>query len=323
MLHSPYRLIGSRLSPRGADARLSILIYHRVLPAPDPLFPSEPTVATFDAHMAVLKAVFNVLPLAEAAARLQSGTLPARAACITFDDGYADNVTQALPILQKHGLHATFFIATDYLNGGRMFNDTVIESVRRCRLARLDLDDLALGVHDIGPDALKSRAIGQILPQVKYRHPDERERVVGEIVRRAAVDSLPDDLMMTTAQLRALHRAGMEIGGHTCRHPILATLDDAAVRDEIAVGKRWLEETLDAHVRLFAYPNGKPGADYLASQTAIVRELGFDAAVSTEPGVSTRAHDVYQLRRFTPWDTGKAAFALRLLQNLQAHGPTP
>jgi hypothetical protein len=116
----------------GADAKLSILIYHRVLPVPDPLFPTETTVESFDAQLGLLKSLFNVLPLPEAVARLKAGTLPARAASITFDDGYADNFTRALPILQKHGLHATFFIATAYLDGGRMFNDTVIESIRQC-----------------------------------------------------------------------------------------------------------------------------------------------------------------------------------------------
>lgn len=312
-----FRLLGDRLSPSGRNAKLSILIFHRVRPAPDPLFPSEATVETFDAQLGLLKSLFNVLPLAEATRRLQSGTLPARAACITFDDGYADNVTHALPLLQKHGLHATFFIATSYLNGGRMFNDTVIESIRECRADRLDLSDLGLGVHALESHAAKSAAIGKLLPQVKYLPHDERERVASEIARHARVDKLSDDLMMTTTQLKVLHNAGMEIGGHTHRHPILAKLDRRRAREEIAAGKAWLEKTLDAPIRLFAYPNGKPGSDYLPEQTAIVQELGFEAAVSTLHGVSTRQSDLFQLRRFTPWDAKQAAYALRLLQNLR------
>jgi len=311
-----FRFVASRLSPAGPKARLSILIFHRVLPEADPLFPSEATVETFDAQMRLLKSVFNVLPLHEAVARLKAGTLPARPACITFDDGYADNLTHALPILQKHGLHATFFIATSYLNGGRMFNDTVIESIRRSPHTQLDLSDLGLGMHDLGSNAAKAEAIGKILPQVKYLPLDARETTVAELTARAGVDRLPDDLMMTTAQLKQLHAAGMEIGGHTHRHPILARLDHAEAQAEIAAGKAWLEETLGNRVRLFAYPNGKPGADYLPEQADIVRELGFDAGVSTQRGVSTARSDVYQLRRFTPWDTKPTAYALRLVQNL-------
>lgn len=319
LTHPLIRSLANRLSPAGPNARLSILIFHRVLPNPDPLFPSEATVESFDAQMGVLKSLFNVLPLPEAVERLQAGTLPARAAAITFDDGYADNLIHALPILQKHGLHATFFIATAYLNGGRMFNDTVIESIRRSPHAQLNLSDLGLGTHDLGSDAAKVEAIGKILPQVKYQPLDARDTTVAEITARAGVDRLPDDLMMTTAQLKQLHAAGMEIGGHTHRHPILAKLDETEAQAEIAAGKAWLEETLGDRVRLFAYPNGKPGADYLPEQAGIVRDLGFDAAVSTQRGVSTAGTDRYQLRRFTPWDTNRTAYALRLLQNLQGN----
>jgi peptidoglycan/xylan/chitin deacetylase (PgdA/CDA1 family) len=313
-----FRILANRLSPAGPNARLSILIFHRVLPEPDPLIPGEATVISFDAKLDLLKSVFNVLPLPEAVSRLKTGTLPARAAAITFDDGYADNVTNALPILQKHGLHATFFIATSYLNGGRMFNDTVIESIRRSPLTQLDLNDLGLGVQDLGSDLAKANAIGKILPQVKYLPLDAREDTVAQVATRAGVSSLPDDLMMTTSQLKALHAAGMEIGGHTHRHPILAKLDRNTARDEIAAGKTWLEDTLGAPVRVFAYPNGKPGTDYLPEQANIVRELGFEGAVSTQRGVSTRPSDVFQLPRFTPWDVNQTAYALRLLQNIVA-----
>ncbi len=317
--HPLYRFAASRFSPAGPGAKLSILIFHRVLAHPDPLFPSEATVQSFDWQMGLLKSVFNVLPLPEAVARLKAGTLPARAAAITFDDGYADNLTHALPILQKHGLHATFFIATAYLDGGRMFNDTVIESLRNTRLTKLDLSDLQLGQYELGSVAARTQAIHQILPKIKYLLPDEREAAAAQLAARAEVENLPNDLMMTTAQLKSLHAAGMEIGGHTHRHPILAKLDRAAARAEIAAGKTMLEDKLGARVRVFAYPNGKPGTDYLPEQAEIVRALGFEAAVSTSHGVSTRSSDMYQLARFTPWDTNRTTYALRLLQNLKGN----
>jgi len=317
--HPLYRIAASLFSPAGPGAKLSILIFHRVLAQPDPLFPSEATLRSFDAQMALLKSLFNVLPLPEAVSRLKAGALPARAAAITFDDGYADNVTHALPILQKHGLHATFFIATAYLDGGRMFNDTVIESVRNTRLAHLDLSDMHLGQYELDSIAARTQAIHQILPKIKYLLPDEREAAATRLAARAEVENLPNDLMMTTAQLKALHAAGMEIGGHTHRHPILAKLDRAAAQAEITAGKTALEDKLGTSVRLFAYPNGKPGTDYLPEQAGIVRELGFEGAVSTSYGVSTRSSDMYQLRRFTPWDTNRTAYALRLLQNLKGN----
>ncbi|HEX8606832.1 MAG TPA: hypothetical protein VF774_29590, partial [Pseudoduganella sp.] len=86
----------SLLSPGGRHG-LSILIYHRVLPHKDPLFPSEVDAAEFSAQIGMLKSRFNVLPLLEAVRRAKDGTLPPRAAAITFDDGYADNAEVALP----------------------------------------------------------------------------------------------------------------------------------------------------------------------------------------------------------------------------------
>ncbi len=320
LLNQCYKHIGNWLSPAGQNARLSILIYHRVLAGQDPIFPHEPTTEIFDAQISRLKAAFNVLPLAEAVMRLKKGTLPARAACITFDDGYADNVTQALPILQKHGLHATFFIATAYLNGGRMFNDTVIEAVRRSRNDEIDLGVLGLGKHKVGTPQEKYAAIDNILPRLKYLPVNQREDKVAELARMVSDIPLPDDLMMSTEQLKALQAAGMGIGGHTARHPILAGLDKTAARDEILEGKAFLEALLGEKITLFAYPNGKPGTDYLPQQADIVRELGFDAAVSTQWGVASRNGDPYQLPRFTPWHPNPGRYVPALLDNLRRHG---
>ncbi len=73
--------------------------------------------------MGWVKTWFNVMPLDAAVNALKKRNLPARAMAITFDDGYADNQVTALPILKQHGLSATFFIATGYLDGGRMWNE--------------------------------------------------------------------------------------------------------------------------------------------------------------------------------------------------------
>lgn len=312
-----YRFLGNRLSPAGSNGRLSILIYHRILAGQDPLFPHEATTDTFDAQMSRLKAVFNVLPLSEAIARLKKGTLPARAACLTFDDGYADNATIALPILQQHGLTATFFIATAYLNGGRMFNDTVIEAIRRTQHDILNLTELGLGQHDTASHEAKARAINQILPIVKHLPLEEREEKVARLCELATCGPLPDNLMMTTEQLMSLYMAGMEIGGHTARHPILSKLNEVEVRKEIAEGKEFLEAILGERIRLFAYPDGKPGADYLPEQASIVRDMGFDAAVSTHWGAVSRNSDIYQLPRFTPWSPKPSRFVPMLLANMR------
>ena len=316
---APLRGLLRLLSPAGPDARLSILIYHRVLPEADPLFPNELDAARFEAQMRDLSACFHFMPLGDAVAGLRNGSLPARAACITFDDGYADNAEIALPILRRLGIPATFFVATGFLNGGRMWNDTVIETIRRAPGERLDLETLGLGTFDLSTIAHRQQAIPALLGKLKYLELDARLALV-ERVRQAAGTALPDDLMMSSAQVRELHAAGMEIGGHTVNHPILTRLDAQSARAEIANGKAHLEEIIGAPVRLFAYPNGKPNQDYAAEHAQIARELDFTAAVSTAWGAASAASDPFQLPRFTPWDRSRMRFMLRMAQNLRRNG---
>ena len=293
-------------------ARLSILIYHRVLACPDPLFPCEVDATRFSGQLRVLKRYFRVMPLLEAVRLLEQDKLPARAACITFDDGYADNAEIALPILMEHGLCATFFIATGFLDGGQMWNDRVIELVRQTAGDRLDLSASDLGCFDIATLALRRNAIDVLLGKLKYLPPEHRLERVGNICGIGEADGL----MMSSAQVRALHRAGMEIGAHTVNHPILTRISDQSARIEILHSKNSLERIIDSKVSLFAYPNGKPGNDYGPMHIQMVKELGFQAAVATVRGAASSIADRFQLPRFTPWERNTLGFLLRMGQNI-------
>lgn len=302
-----------------ARGRLSILIYHRVLRERDPLLPEIPDAASFRDELTHVAERFNVLPLGEAIERLRRDALPARAVCVTFDDGHADNCEVALPVLTHLGVPATFFVTTGCLDGGRMWNDTVIESVRRAPGPTLELADAGLGSHDLATIAARRATVDRLVGAIKYLDRTRRVEAV-QAVASAARATLPDDLMMNREQVRRLRRAGMEIGGHTITHPILARVDAAEAEKEIAGGKAELESILGERVELFAYPNGKPVEDYTAEHVAMARRVGFRAAVTTSWGAGRRASDPFQLPRFTPWDRTPARFALRLLLNARRPG---
>jgi hypothetical protein len=89
----------------------------------------------------------------------------------------------------------------------------------------------------------------------------------------------------------------------------------AEAREEIVAGKQRLEQIIDREIRLFAYPNGVPGADYDRHHVELAREAGFDAAVSTAWGAASATADVYQLPRVAPWDQTPARFCARLLHS--------
>ncbi|MBK8689373.1 MAG: polysaccharide deacetylase family protein [Betaproteobacteria bacterium] len=311
-----WRLPFALRSPAGPRGRLTVLIFHRVHAVLDTMFPNEVHARSFRERLEWIRAWFNILPLDDAVRALSAGTIPERAASITFDDGYADNVEIALPILRELRLPATFFIATGFLNGGRMWNDSVIEAVRKTALPHLDLTALGLNVYHLGSDESRRRAIQSILSGIKYRGPSAREEAVAHLVENARV-CVPDDLMMSTDYVRTLAAAGMGIGAHTDSHPILCALDDAAAHREMAKSREVLEGIVHQPVRLFAYPNGKPDVDYRKRHTEIARKLGFAAAFSTAPGAAGRNHLPYELPRFTPWDQTRVRWAVRLFRNLK------
>lgn len=294
--------------------RLSILIFHRVLPYPDPLLPYEPSAADFDTLLRHIARRFTVLPLADAIQRTYDGSLPPRALSITFDDGYADNLSIAAPLLRRHGMPATVFVATGYLDGGSMFNDLVIEAFRSTQARELDLTALGLGKHLLGSMEARRSAIDRVLRELKYM--PQRDSKAQDILHLAQV-ARPPSLMLTRDSLLALAQEGMHVGAHTTSHPILARIPaDEAWRD-ICEGKRELEQLVRRPVTLFAYPNGKPRHDYAEEHVRMVREAGFSAAVSTAWGSASRASDRFQLPRFTPWSRKPWKFDLLMLRNLR------
>ncbi|MGQ0834939.1 MAG: polysaccharide deacetylase family protein [Gammaproteobacteria bacterium] len=306
------RAFGSVVAPGGARGSLLILIFHRVLPVPDPLLPNEPDARLFAAQIDLLRENFRILPLSEGVERLFSGSLPPRAACITLDDGYANNFAVAAPILAARRMPATVFVATGFIGKTRMWNDTVIEAVRNAGV-ELDLTSIGLGRYTLHDDAARRAAIDVLLDALKYRDPAERAARALAIADRAGGD-LPQDVMMNEEQIRALAGRGIAVGAHTVSHPILARLDEETARREILESRSVLQSITGAPVTAFAYPNGRPLRDYDRLHVEIVRRAGFAAAVSTAWGAAGRGADRFQLPRMMAWDRSARRFAARLLR---------
>lgn len=304
-------VFGRLLMGHRTSARLLVLIYHRVLREPDPLRPGTVTVRDFEWQMATMASCFNVLPLQEARQRLSAGTLPARAAAVTFDDGYLDNLTEALPVLQRFSLPATVFVTTGTL-GSCMWNDAVIELVRQAPTSGLPAGPAGLGTLPTTDDLQRRSSLHRLLDHLKTLPQARRDATVHELLESNGVTA-PTGLMMTAEQVRALSAAGIDIGAHTVNHPILARTTRQEAEYEIAGSRETLEALTSSRVTTFAYPNGRPGADYTQEHVALVRKAGFQAAVSTARGANRRGQDPLQLRRFTPWDKTPARFVGRLL----------
>jgi len=304
----------SWIMPGGRLARHQVLIFHRVLARPDPMLPGEPDITWFDGLVARLSKRFNIIPLGEAVDGVAAGKLPRASLSLTFDDGYADNFLHALPILERHRAHATFFVASGFLDGGRMWNDTLIETARRLPEGSIALPFAAEEAMNIRSMDDRRAVADMAIRHCKYLPAGERAAKVATFARLQP-EPLPDDLMMTSEQLRSLDASAFaEIGAHTRTHPILAGCDAGEARAEINGSVEDLGRLLGHSPRLFAYPNGKQGVDYLESQAELLAEVGLRAAVATDWGVMTSKTNRWHIPRFTPWSRDYRRFMFDLVR---------
>lgn len=318
------RALTALAAPAGPRSRLSVFYFHRVLAEPDPLLPDEPDARSFDMIVGWIASQFRILDPIEACDRLFDGSLPSRPAVITFDDGYRDNCTVALPILQRHGVKAAFFVATGFLQGGMMFNDRVIEAIRRASGGSVSVpgaNGSATSELPLRDAADRRAAIDAVLRAIKHLPPEERLGRVEALERDTSVASPVglqpgEPMMMTPDQVAALRRAGMTVGGHTRTHPILLSLPDAEARAEISGGLDDLAGILGERPSIFAYPNGKPGGDFDARHAAMVENAGCRYAFTTRPGAADRQTSPLEIPRFTPWDRAPTKFRVRALRNI-------
>ncbi|NNF66979.1 MAG: polysaccharide deacetylase family protein [Gammaproteobacteria bacterium] len=278
-----------RASPAGEDGKLLVVKYHRVQST---LSLGKRLITEFETQMKLVSRMFNVLTIAEAAKRIKENSLPARALSITFDDGYADNYDLALPVLERHGLKATFFVTSGLLDQSGMWSDqiaSILVSADKTRAAE---------IRDYLVDAGVPPRLPDLVNELKYMSVDAQETIVSGLSKFG--DAVHESSkLMNADQLRSLVKKGMEVGGHTVNHKILNSLEDDQARHEIKSCKAQLESIIDAPVESFAYPNGRRNQDYTDREVSFVREAGFKAAVSTEYGLARSGTDTFELPRIS------------------------
>ena len=251
---------------------VAVLAYHGVPAAQGPQVPSPAlhvTAQRLDEHCRLLRNLCRVLTFDEWH-RAVAGDIPMpeRAVLVTFDDGYASMLTEALPVLEKHGIPAVMFVCTDPIARGRRFW----------------FDAMAIRS---GPDEL---ARAQARSGEEWR---ALTAAYDEPARR-------DDPMrpLTIRELRTLAASPLiTIGAHTVTHPLLARAPIEVQRAEIAESRATLEGWIDRSVTAFAYPNGLDG-DFTADTIQEVRAAGFDHAFSIGYGFAGGASSRFEQPRF-------------------------
>jgi len=294
--------------------KLAILTYHRVGESYNQLFLDE---YLFEQQLIWLKRYFNPIGLAEGLLLQQQGRLPKRSVAITVDDGYLDSYTKIFPLLQKHELTATFFISTSGLKTGFLWDELIYSAILTLDKGVLEFnvegDMLPLTTHNERLACAK-----KIIKKVKYCSLKERERLIALLLEQTEAPELSHQFL-NEEQILSLHKAGMEIGAHTVNHPILTCESDSVAKAEILESKQHLEKIIGTPLKFFAYPNGKSTIDFNQKHQDIVKESGFEAAFTTDWGcVDSTSTNIYELKRFTPWDVTESKFSLRLALNFNS-----
>ncbi|WP_354667870.1 polysaccharide deacetylase family protein [Aliiglaciecola lipolytica] len=291
--------------------KLSILIYHQVLEEFDPMRPYEVTADVFNWHMKLINQHFSPISLSEAAKHIQNNTLPKRAICVTFDDGYLNNLTVAQPILTKYKIPATVYVATAFTEGADMWNDRVLDLFKDVALESLLIEDEMVA---LGDWANRNKLAEAQLMRLKYMPIEARLAGVQKLYDDNNLSD-PEPRMMNASQVKQLAQCGVEIGGHTVNHPILKVLSREQQFEEINQCKKQLEDWTGKPVKHFAYPNGSYGKDLTDETVALVKQAGYETAVVTDWGTSSHGDDLLRLKRFTPWDTSPFKFHARLVKS--------
>lgn len=240
-------------------------------------------VSIFRAICEHLAATYRVMPLSEMAVRLQRGEkLPPRAVALSFDDGYASNYELAFPILQELKLPATIFLATGFLDGTAplWFQEVDLAMEQGARLPGLEtLNDTLRHLKSLPNTALREQ-VKTLLSQVTLPPAPKVTRP------------------LTWAQVREMqHSGGIEFGGHTHSHPILARCSVEQQRSEIQACRDRIHTELGELPRLFAYPNG--GENDCTSETLqLLTEAGFDSAWTMVSGRALAAQNSLLMPRY-------------------------
>jgi peptidoglycan/xylan/chitin deacetylase (PgdA/CDA1 family) len=307
------RVVRSVRRRAAGGTRVLVLSYHRVTEdfadsAREGLPSLLVSTATLRKQLEQVARERDLVSLSEARRLLAEGPDAAPrgrdVAVVTFDDGYADNHASALPILAALRVPATVFVATGYTGTERRLpHDRIHAALSELGRRGIPPDRAGLApehqglldaCNENGPAATLDRLIARLGHDRLLALAGALEQRIG----RGELDLPPGTRLMTWDEVRALDAAGIDVGGHTVNHTVLANLSLSEARREIVGCRDALAEALGKAPRHFAYPNGY----HTPAVRRAVAEAGFEAAVTTEDVENVRGGDPHRLSRKVLWE---------------------
>lgn len=285
----------ARLRRTSAQRLVFILMYHRVDYKTPPFYCVVHEPGVFEKQIIFLKKYFNIIGFEDI------GGIDARCkkdfVIITFDDGYRDNYMRAFPILKKHQVPATVFLATGFIStNDLLWYDKLAWILNRCTsvpgtgtLVKNGIEqDLIrdLAGYFNASAAGRAKYLNALALKLRLLPQKKQDDILCALSKACHVCSWPDDqerAMLSWDEVREMSKYKISFGAHTRSHPALSLLSLSEARTEIEGSKRDIEEKIQKPVSSFAYPYGKT-EDYNDGIVQLVKGSGYKYACTTNSG---------------------------------------
>ncbi len=327
-----------RRALRTFSSRALILVYHRI--APRDVDPWRLCVdpENFASHLDVLHRRAHPLGLRQLAQAHLGGKIPNKAVVITFDDGYANNLVNAGPLLERYAYPATVFVTGAYVQTGREYwwdelDRALLRPVTLPSGLQLSVNDTciqwelgAASCYSEAEYASDSTNEGKRSPRLKFYYTVwERLRPLPESLRQKALEEIgswagvprelrPTHRPMNALEVQKLSRNGLvEIGSHTMNHEKLSAHPVDVQKDQILQSKIYLESLTGRAVTSFSYPFG----EYTEDTVSLVRSAGFSSACTSREDVVWSGTNLLELPRVVVTDCDGGEFEHRLKEWLR------
>ncbi len=330
------RALVRRVSTHLLRNRTLFLAYHGVAPDEEELDAwTLVRTSAFRAQMEFLKENFDCIRIDQALGRGLTGACTRPAAVVTFDDGYANNLHVALPILAQLDIPATVYVVTGLVQDRELlWPDTIWFAAKRSCASEIDLTGIAepLGSYRFGADRERwQEGVLRLLEDVKKAPAQAREEIVDRIAERFRAECPSGDLAIPVEgnvfsplgeeEVRELSASPLiTIGAHSHCHNLLDRIPLDAAEASVEKSKEILQDWSGTSVDHFAYPNG----NYTPDLIRVVRRAGFRSAATWDRGYFRPEDDPFTIKRLgvgadTSLETFKAlAGGLLALRQIRA-----
>jgi peptidoglycan/xylan/chitin deacetylase (PgdA/CDA1 family) len=316
-----------------------ILMYHRVVDLPFDPYGICVSVENFATHLEVIKAKYQPISLQKLVENLHQGKIEKKSVAVTFDDGYADNLENVKPLLEKYDIPATVFVTSGNLGKAREFwwdelAKIFLESTYLPPSLNLEIQgeqyqwDLGK-IEKYNPESyynwnwsqkptkdptVRHQVFRLVYQKLQPLLPCDRTHVLNQIIAWSGVSPTPRNShrSLFPAEVITLQKGGIvEVGAHTVNHPLLSQLPQPLQHQEIAASKLELEKLLGREVKSFAYPHGS----YSQETVDLVEKVGFTSACSTfKNRVESKSH-LFRLPRIQVCNWNRKGFSQQLSVN--------